>query len=524
MTLEKDASLGTNIVRAAGIILLMNLLSRFLGFVRDAVIAKEFGASGATDAYLVAYTLPYALQAVLGMAFVSVIVPIITTYLIKEDRAEAWRTTSILFNWTIIILIIITVVGMVFAPWLIKLLAPGFTGETYELTVSLTRIIFPSIIFMGAGMLITGVLNASSKFAIAAFAPAFANVIVILSVLLFAGEYRIHGLAAGTLVAFIGFLLIQLPSLKKLGYKWEWKWDRTHPAVKKAGATIVPITLAIAINQFYLAVNRIFASGLEPGSITALDFGYRLMVLPLGIFIAAIVTAIFPAFSRYAAQDDKEGLAKSLVSGMALVSLVAIPSAVGLMVIREPLIQIVFQRGAFDAYATQRTAVALWYFSMGLWAIGANAVVTRAYYAMNLVKIPLLLGLLSAIVNVLLSIALMPYMGHGGLALANSLSASINIMLLLIIFCKYLPTLKMIKLFIPFMKALTAAFLMGIILWVVMPHTKDLIGTTSFLGLVIQLGVLVALGALIYATMLIVLKTKELDLLRKMLKRNQIKE
>ncbi|KUO52045.1 MAG: hypothetical protein APF76_02585 [Desulfitibacter sp. BRH_c19] len=519
MTLQKEASLGTNIAKAAGVILLMNLLSRVLGFVRDAVIAREFGATGATDAYLVAYTLPYALQAVLGMAFVSVIVPIITAYLVKEEKSEAWRTTSILFNWTIVILIVITILGMVLAPWLIKILAPGFAGETYELTVNLTRIIFPSIIFMGAGMLITGVLNASSKFAIPAFAPAFANIIVILSVLIFAGEYRIHGLAAGTLVSFIGFLLIQLPSLKKMGYKWEWNWDKTHPAVKKAGATIVPITLAIAINQIYLAVNRIFASGLEPGSITALDFGYRLMVLPLGIFIAAIVTAIFPAFSRYAAHDDKEGLANSLVSGMALVSLVAIPSAVGLMVIREPLIQIVFERGAFDAYATQRTALALWYFSIGLWAIGANTVVTRAYFAMNMVKIPLVLGLFSAILNVLLSIGLMPYLGHGGLALANSLSAIINIMLLLVVFRKHLPKLDMVQLFIPFMKALTAAIIMGITLTMGMPYIKELIGITDFLGLVIQLCVLVALGALIYAAMLYVFKTKELDLIKKMLKR-----
>jgi putative peptidoglycan lipid II flippase len=183
---DKGDSIATKVVKATGIVVLLNLLSRVLGFVRDAVIAREFGASGATDAYLVAYTLPYALQAVLGMAFVSVIVPVITTYLVKGEKRTAWQVVSIVFNWVILILIALTAIGILAAPMLIKLLAPGFSLETHELTVVLTRIIFPSIIFMGAGMLLTGVLNASGIFGVPAFAPAFANIIVIISVLLYA--------------------------------------------------------------------------------------------------------------------------------------------------------------------------------------------------------------------------------------------------------------------------------------------------------------------------------------------------
>ncbi|MEW6621847.1 MAG: murein biosynthesis integral membrane protein MurJ [Bacillota bacterium] len=518
--MDKEASLSTKVAKAAGIVLLMNLLSRFLGFVRDAVIAKEFGASGATDAYLVAYTLPYALQAVLGMAFVSVIVPLITAYLVKGEKQEAWKITSILFNWTAVILTLLTLLGIALAPLLISLLAPGFEPETYKLTVSLTRIIFPSIIFMGTGMLITGVLNASGVFAIPAFAPGLANIVVILSVIIFAEQFRVQGLAAGTLASFVAFFLIQVPYLKKLGFKWKWDWNKGHPAVKKAGAVLFPITFSIAINQIYLAVNRIFASGLEPGSITALDFAYRLMALPLGIFVAAIATAIFPAFSRYAAQDDKAGLANSLVSGMAMVSLIAIPSAAGLMALREPLIQAVFQRGAFDAYATERTAVALWYFSLGLWAVGANTVVTRAYYAMNNIKTPLALGLFSAALNVLFSIMLMPYLGHGGLALANSLSALVNIVLLFVFLGKHLPQMSVSKLLVPIVKAVFAAGLMGLAVNLALPYTAALAGSLKifgFLALVSQLAVLTILGGGLYALLLIFLKTNELQMIKRAL-------
>jgi putative peptidoglycan lipid II flippase len=520
---SKDAALqnSKNVAKAAGIVLLMNLLSRVLGFVRDAVIAKEFGATGATDAYLVAYTLPYALQAVLGMAFVSVVVPIITGYLVEGNKKEAWKVVSILFNWTTVILVSVTVLGMAFTPALIKILAPGFSDEVYRLTVSLTRIIFPSIIFMGTGMLITGVLNASGIFAVPAFAPAFANIIVILSVIIFAGSFRIHGLAAGTLASFVGFLLVQVPHLKKLGFRWKWDWDRNNPAVKRAAATIFPITFAIAINQIYLAVNRVFASGLEQGSITALDFAYRLMALPLGIFVAAVATAVYPAFSEYAAKNDKQGLGKSLISGMALVSMVALPSAVGLMVIREPLIQVVFQRGAFDAYATQKTAVALWYFSIGLFAVGANTVVTRAYYALNNVKIPLVIGLICAVLNVILSIVLISPLAHGGLALANSISSIINIILLLLVFRKHLPDLNFKAMAEPFIKALIASVIMGIVLTAIMPYTNELFGITGFSGLIIQLAVIVLLGVLLYFTALKFLKTKELYLIWNILKRNK---
>jgi len=519
MTLQKEASLETKIVKAASILLLVNLLSRVLGFVREAVIAMEFGASAVTDAFRVAYSLPYALQAVLGVAFLAVIVPIITAYLVKDDVSEAWKVTNIIFNWTFVILIGITILGIVLAPWIVAVLAGGLDEETFNLAVDLTRIIFPSIIFMGAGMFVTGVLNTRGIFGIPAFAPAFANIIVILAVLIFAGQYGVHGLAVGTVVAFIGFLLIQLPLLKKSGFEWKWDWDRTHPAVITAGATIFPLILAISINQIHLAVNRIFASGLEEGSIAVLDFAYTLMALPLGIFVAAIATIIFPAFSRYAANDDKEGLTKTLVMGTALVSLIAIPAAAGLMVIREPLIQLAFERGAFDAYATERTAVALLYFSIGLWAVGVNTIAARAYYSFRNIRIPLIMGLICAVLNVIFSILLLPHLGHGGLALSNSLASIVNVILLLVAFRKYLPSLGAVQLIIPLTKAIVAAGVMAFTLTFAMPYIREFIGIADFFGQIIELAILVGLGCMVYTVMLFVLKTKELDLIKKMIKR-----
>ncbi|MBZ4688241.1 MAG: putative peptidoglycan lipid flippase [Clostridia bacterium] len=498
------------VVKATGIVVLMNLISRILGFVRDAIIAKEFGASGATDAYLVAYTLPYALQAVLGMAFVSVIVPVITSYIVKDQVDEAWKAGSIILNWTFIILTVITALGLLFAPGLVAAIAPGFSPEQKLLTTRLTRIIFPSIIFMGSGMLLTGFLNARGIFGIPAFAPGLTNIIIILAVLFLGERYRIEGLAAGTLAGFIGFFLLQIPSLKKVGFKYFFSLNSKHPAVKKVAITVIPVTLSVAVNQAYLAVNRIFASGLQNGSITALDFAYRLMALPLGIFVMAVATAIYPELSRYAARGSHQELADSLLKGLKMVTLVSVPAAIGLIVLRFPLVKFVFERGAFTTRATEMTAEALLFFAVGLLGAGANLIITRAYYALDKVKVPFLVGLASVLVNVVLSFIFLPLLGHGGLALANSFAALTSVILLLVIFKSHYPVFTPGDLIISLFKITIASGIMGVIVWNVIPIFDTLLGDT-FLALAIQLVLLAVCGAIIFAIIAYVFKVEELQ-------------
>ncbi|MDS1029657.1 murein biosynthesis integral membrane protein MurJ [Bacillota bacterium LX-D] len=416
----------SKLAKAAFIVLIMNLISRVLGFVRDAVIAKQFGASGATDAYLVAYTLPYSLQAILGVAFATLVVPVVTGYLLRKEEEQGWKVVSSMLNGTTLLLTILTILGMIFAPFLVRIMAPGFSGQTVELTAHLSRIMFPSIIFMGTGMLLTGVLNAGKQFTIPAFAPALANIIVILAVLVFGAEYRVEGLAYGTLAGFVGFFLIQIPNLRKINFRYHWVMNFQDPGVRSMIFAIVPMSLSISINQILLALNRFFASHLTAGSITALDFANRLMNLPLGIFAAAVSTAIFPAMAEGVAKKDFAALAQTVRKGLGMVTVAIVPAAIGLIVLKEPIVRLVFERGAFDARATVLTSTSLLYFSLGLWFIAVNTILTRAFYAMQDLKSPLLLGLVSVVADIVLSIILLPKMGHNGLALANSLAAVLN--------------------------------------------------------------------------------------------------
>ncbi len=506
--MSESKSVQDTVVKAAGIVVLMNLISRLLGFVRDAVIANEFGASGATDAYLAAYTLPYALQAVLGMAFVSVIVPVITSYLVKNNYDEAWKAGSIVLNWTFVILAAISVLGVIFAPLLISILVPGFTPEQKIITVKLTRIIFPSIIFMGSGMLLTGFLNAGGVFGVPAFAPGFTNIVIILSVVLLGAQYRVEGLAAGTLVGYIGFLILQIPALNKVNFKYEFNFNYKHTAVKQVAAAILPVTLSVAVNQAYLAVNRVFASGLMMGSITSLDFAYRLMALPLGIFVMAVATAIYPEFSKKAADSNYEELSNTLLKGLNLTAFISIPAAVGLIVLRFPLVKFVFERGAFDSLATSMTAEALLFFSIGLFGVGSNLVITRAYYSMGNYRAPLLVGIFSVIINIILSFIFLPYMGHGGLALANSLAALTSVILLLYKFKRDVYNIKILYFIKNLFKMFFAAVFMGIVVAILLPIIKGLVGV-NFIGLAVQLIILALCGAVIYALIAYILKIQE---------------
>lgn len=502
-------------LRATIVILILNMLSRILGFVRDAVIAWEFGAGGMTDAYLVAYTLPYALQAVLGMSFVTVIVPTLTGYLVKGEQEEGALVASSVINGTGIILTLLTVIGLIISPWLVKLMAPGFGQAELILTTRLTRIMFPSIIFMGLGLMLTGILNTHKIFAIPAFAPTVVNIVVILAVLLLGEKYRVDGLAVGTLIGFIGFLLIQLPAVKKLSLGFQWVFDWKHPEVKWVAKAVLPVTFATAVNQINLAMNRYFASSLASGSITALDFANRVMNLPLGIFAAAVATVAFPAMAAKGASGDWEGFGKEFSNSFRLMSFTILPAGIGLLVLREPVVKLLFERGAFSAEATVMTAEALLYFCLGLWFLGSLYLLTRAYYSLGDLKTPAVVGLIAIIANGIFSVLFLSWLGHRGLALANTLAAGVNAILLFYLLKRRIPLWKPQELLLPLGKMIAASLVMGIVVSFAYQFTGSF--SSFWMGTAFVL-LLAALGAAIYAALVILFRVEEGQKLLQMVK------
>ncbi len=511
--------MGKSIAKAAVVIMVINLVGKLLGFVRETVIAKQFGATSLTDAYLVAYTLPYFLQAVLGMALVTSIVPVVTKYLVQGKDREAWRISSITLNWTVLFMIVFTVIGAAGARGLVYLTAPGFDQATGDLATLLTVIMFPSVIFMGAGMLVTGILNAYKSFAMAAFAPGFSSLIIILSVI-FLGKYGIHYLAWGTLFSMTGAMLIQLPVLRRVGFRYTWDWNLKHPEVRELFTNLLPIFLGTAVNQLYLAINRIFASGLAEGSISALNYAGKLMNLPMGIFVLAVSSAIFPALAERSVKGDRCALGQTLIRGLKIVLLVTLPAAAGLMALKTPIVKLLFERGAFTAAATAMTAEALFFFSLGMFAMAANMVITRAYYALRDVRTPLYLGAASILVDIIASMLLVKVMGHNGLALANTIASVFNAAAMFVCLRQHLPELFVKELFSSVGKSLSASLLTA---YTAALSYRFLMGSglcaAGGKGLFLGVTVGIIAGIIVYAAAILLLREKEVILLWKKLNR-----
>lgn len=512
--------MSNSVALATVVIMIMNLASRLLGFVRETVIAREFGATYLTDAYNAAYTIPYFLQMVLGMALVTSIVPVVTKYLLVGKEKEAWKIASITLNWTVLLMVVLTVLGVVGSRTVVALLTPGFSGETADLTAILTIIMFPSVVFMGAGMLITGILNARKHFAVAAFAPGFISLVIILSVV-FLGRYGVEYLAWGTLAGMTGALIIQLPVLKKVGFKYSWAWDMRHPEVKGIFINLFPIFLGTAVNQLYLAINRYFASGLSEGSISALNYAGKLMNLPMGIFVLAVSSAIFPTLSEQAVQNRREDLGLTLNRGLKTVLLVTLPASAGLMALKVPIVKLLFERGAFDAQATQMTADALFYFSLGMFAMSANMVITRAYYALRDVRTPLVLGVISIAVNIGASIALIPSLSHNGLALANSIAVIFSSASMYLLLRRHLDNLYIKDMSFSIAKYTLASILCAFSAKFIYSRLAGtLFAVASSKALLIEVLAGIAVGVIVYALSIVVLGDEEvLGLLNKIKRR-----
>ena len=455
-------TLKKNVTIAAAVVVVMNLVAKVLGFIREMVIARVYGATMFTDAYLVAYSLPSAAQQVIGWAIVSVVVPLLTKRLVEEKDDEIRLTANYFLNSTALLMLVLSVIGIAAAPLLISLTAPSLDAETNALAVEMTRILFPVVLFYCIGMVLTGILHAYRRFVVAAFAPAFSSIIVILSVLLFGHLWGIWGLVFGTLVSFLGFFLLQIPSARAAGWRYSFAFPRHNDEIRLALVNLVPIILGMSVNQIYYMLNRFFASGLAEGSISALNYGSKLAQFPAGVFVSAIAVAIYPLLTEYAVRGDKESFRNALEKGLGVVMLLTIPAAVGLIVLRVPIVRILFEHGAFTPADTLAASSALMYYAIGTVAYSMIMVLLRVFFAFSDIKTPVIAGCFGIAANIAVSWLTMDAMGHDGLALATTMGSIVNMLVFFFFLKKHLPKMVFSPMLVSFGKIGLSALLMGL--------------------------------------------------------------
>lgn len=426
------------ITGAASIVGAATVVSRVLGFVRDAAVAYVFGAGLFADAFFMAFRIANLLRRLVGEgALTSSFIPIFTEEKNSRTQEGTRALVSSVFTLIAIILIVLTVLGMIFSREIVLLMAPGFASdpEKFRATVTLTWMMFPYMVFIGLMAIAMGVLNSYRHFTAPALSPVFFNLSIIVCVFAVAPFLAtpIYALAVGVLLGGFFQFAVQVPYLKRFGMAPRPLFDFKDPAIKKIFILMGPAAFGVGVYQLNIFVTLWFSSQLPEGAVSYLYYAGRLMELPIGVFGVAVSTAALPSLSEHAAKKEWDGFRDSLSFALRIVNFVTIPATVGLFVLSYPIIDVLFRRGEFGAAATSGTAIALYYYTVGLVPVSISRILTSVFYSLKDTVTPVWVAFVSFIFNVIFCFVLVKPLGHGGLALATSLSSVIGVVILLIV-------------------------------------------------------------------------------------------
>lgn len=504
------------VMKAAWVVGLATLLSRVFGFIRDMVVAGFFGAGPATDAFFVAFRIPNLLRRLFAEGSLTIaFIPVFTGYL-KRSKKEAVEFASIAFTLLSIILALVSVAGIVLSPWIVKIMAPGFADapDTYALTVFLTRLMFPYIFFISLVALCMGILNSFRHFAAPALAPVILNICIIAAAFLLKDCFRdpILSLAVGVMAGGVLQLAMQFPFLLKVGARLRPNFHFNHPGIKRIGILMLPAVFGAAVYQASIFISTILASLLPEGSVSYLYYADRVVQLPLGVFAIAVGTASLPSFSEQVAGGDYTELKRTIAFSLRLILFVTIPAMVALIVLRVPIMSVLFQRGKFDAASTVLTAQALLYYAVGLWAFSCIRVIVSAFYALQDTRTPVKIAVVALLINVIISIALMFPMKHAGLALATSIASAVNVVILAVILKRKVGVFLEKRFWTSVFKTMLASGVMGLSILVV-NHTLGWSSEGDFGERMLFLTVAVAVGLAVFALSSLILGSSEMKAL-----------
>lgn len=505
------------LLKAAGIVAALSVISKFLGFAREASLAAVFGATYATDAYLMGQTIPVAIFSAVSAALGSTFIPVFSQVRQAHGRDAAHKMVSSVINATLLLAVAFIAVGEFFAGPLTRLVAPGFQGEVYALTVSMTRIMFPMILFQALSGLLTGMLQADDNFAVPAMTSLAYNITIIGSIIFLGPKFGIRAVGAGTVVAIAVQVVLKLPAIARTGYRWSPILNLNDPGLRRMGALIGPVLLATFAGQASTLVNRMLVSGLAEGSLAALNYATRLMGLVPGVVGTSIITVMYPTLSRLSAADDWSRYSKAFSESIKMISFVLVPAAVGMAVLRVPMVRIVFERGAFDSEATQATAWALLFLSPAVALFTLRDMTSRAFYALQDTTSPMMVSIFSAGINIVLNLVLVGPLAQGGLALANTLSSAFGAGVLLWILRKKLAStdspspvsLGGKDILNSLWRVLLASGTMGVVVWFTYGAVEIYIPGSAVLVQLARLLIPVLAGVICYVAFVFILRVPE---------------
>lgn len=432
---NQDKAAKKGLLRSTGLVSALTMLSRVLGLVRDMVIAQVFGAGPAMDAFIIAFRIPNFFRRLFAEgAFSQAFVPIISEYIKKRPHEEVRLLVDHVAGTLGGILIAITAVAMIFAPWIVMVFAPGFTQVESKMVLAgnLLQVTFPYLFFISMTAFAGGVLNSKGHFAAPAFAPTLLNICSIAAALWFGHYFDQPIMAQAWAVSISGVLqlLIQFPALKRFHLFPKPKWGWRDPGVQRVLRLMMPALFGVSVSQINMLVSSMMASFLPHGSVTWIYYADRLMELPLGVFGVAVGTVLLPNLSKHYANGDDQAYSAGLDWGLRSVLLVGCPAALGLLYLGEPILFTLFQGGAFSARDVHMTDLCLKAYSVAVLGFIVLKVILPAYFSRQDTKTPVKVAVIALITNIVLNLALIHFLAHVGLALSTSIAAVVNVGLL----------------------------------------------------------------------------------------------
>lgn len=503
------------------------LLSRILGYIRDMIQAFFLGTGVSADAFTIAYIIPNLLRRLTAEgAMTSAFIPVFTGLKKEEKREKLWKFANIFFFDLTLIMTAVVVVGIVFSPLLVKVVAYGFQdvqGKT-ELTVLLTRIMFPYILLVSLAALAMAILNSFHKFFVPALTPVLFNICVITAAAVFAARSSAPAVvfAVGVVVGGAVQLGFQIPFLWKKGMRFKPLISFKHPAVRKVVRLMIPGIFGAGIHQINFALSRMIASTLEGGSVSSLYYSSRVQEFTLGLFSIALSIALLPTFSDLAASRDYPGVKRTLSFSLRAIYFITIPAMVGLLVMSRPIIHILYQRGEFDASSTAMTASCLLFFSLSLPFISGVKIIAPAFYSLKDTKTPAVVAFFVMIIYISLSLVLMRPLKVGGIALALSIASVFNFLALFYLLERKIGKMGKKKIIVSSVKSSIAAGVMGFAVWGFF-HSFSFYDM-NFANKLITFAGTIFLGMLVYAVLSLVFNRQEIKTFQLILSRKKIKK
>lgn len=510
------------IARSTAFFSIATAASRVAGLAREVVAAGYYGISGPMSAFTIAFQVPNLIRALFADAALQpAFVPVFTELLGKKDYKEAFRLASTMLLLVTMVLGAVTALFVLLAPVIMPLFAPGFEGEILDLTVALSQVLFPILVLLGISGIVVGVLNSYDRFGAFAISPLFWNLTIILVLVvlepLFEGQDRIYAYAIGILVGTLVQLLIPAWDLRNTPYRFSFSFDWRNPKVRRVLVLMLPVTISLGLINFNLLINSFFGSLVSDQAPAAIDKAFRIYQLPQGIFSVAIATVLFPTLARFANAGEIDSLRSTMANGMRQILFVLVPAAAAMLVLADPMIRLIYERGAFEAHETEVVGTALFWFAFSLPTNGLFLLLTRTFFSLQRPWVPT--GIAAANLAVTAGAALTLYhLGVGGIVASTAIATGASVVAQGVILRRLLHGLELGRLVSASVRITIAAAGLAAISWIVWDLLDQAVGR-GLVGQIVSLGVGLGAGGIVYVAIAKLLQVAELEQMSRLLLR-----